>query len=924
MASYVSLFCYSGEERRQSGKPEVCMIAQQGNQSSRGTSLFLGMARWLGVAGALLLSVSLAPSALAQVNWTWTNSTGSTLFWTNTADVWSSSVGDGVYPGVNPSAPDDNVYLTNALSSYAVILDTALADSIGTLAISNTLGNTATLIVTNGAVDPTILTNTTFSLNNGGRLQIDNGGVVTGITSVTWLGTTGIISLNSGGKLFTTGLITIGSGRSNVTAAVSSLSAPGQGGVWNLNAGGLTVGTLATTGTVFTVTAATLTNVGTVIIGNSTASLGNSLTLSNGARFFSGNVIVGNPNSGGSNNAYNVGGLGAVSIVSNGAITVGNSGSHFNTMTITNANLWSGGAVNIGQESGGVRASNNTVRVLTNAVWNLLGQSLTIGNGGAFGNSLIVDGGVVTNILNVLVGGNGATANALTITNGGKMFNGTTLFAIGNRGSTNNSVTVTGAGSALYVNATLLLGPNSPLPGSISNRLSILDGGVVTNAGGIVGGNGGTTPNLYNSVLVSGGGSVWSNTTVEIGKVANSSLNSVTVSNTATLFASSPFTVGAGASANSNSLTVINRGEARLASTLTVGAANSTGNVVRVFDGGVLQGNSLITANAGAGNVITNSGGVYQFTTATPTITPNGGAGSIAIDGGVISFRGQSGVNLTNNWGGSQLANLAWSGNNTLRLLNSTATNTLAGGYIFDTGRGATNYSRLELINGNTGVAGNGLTVGENGSLLVSNTTATMAGPVTNYGAATVVNSIANFSGGIFNTNSFSLNNATLNGAFANVTGGTLKGNGFIVGNLTNDAILSPGFSVGSLSITGNVALGANSLVLLELAAPGSNDLIVVSGSLAYGGTLTVTNSTGFTFADGQTYQLFQFGSHVAGTDFALTNLPDVTALNLQWDTTALNTAGSISLTVIPEPGSLMLVAAGLGLLFALKRRRIQ
>ncbi|MCG3147115.1 MAG: hypothetical protein PCFJNLEI_00552 [Verrucomicrobiae bacterium] len=875
--------------------------------------------------GLVVLYCGAVSAVRAQVSWTWTNSTGSTLFWTNTADVWRSSVADGVYPGVNASAPVDNVYLTNALSSYAVILDTTLADSIGTLAISNTLGNTATLIVTNGAVTPTILTNTTVSLNNGGRLQIDNGGVVTGITSVTWLGTTGVVTLNTGGQLFSSGLITIGSGRSNINAAVNSLSTPGQGGVWNLNTGGLTIGNNAATGNVLTVTAATLTNVGTVIIGNSTASLGNSLILSNGARFFSGNVTVGNPTSGGSNNAYNVGGLGEVSIVSNGTITVGNSGSHFNTMTITNANLWSGGAVNIGLESGGTRASNTTVRVLSNAVWNVLGQALTIGNGSAFGGSLIVDSGVVTNIQNVLVGGNGATSNSLTITNGGKMFNGTTLFAIGNRGSTNNSVTVTGAGSALYVNANLLLGPNIGVAGSISNRLSILDGGVVTNAGGIVGGNGGTTPNLYNSVLVSGGGSVWSNTTVEIGKVANSSLNSVTVSNTATLFASGAFTVGTGASANSNSLTVINRGEVRLASTLTVGAANSTGNVVRVFDGGILQGNSLITANAGAGNVITNSGGVYQFTSTTITVTPNGGAGSIAIDGGTIAYRLASGVvNLTNNWGGSQLANLAWSGNNTLRLLSSTATNTLAGGYIFDTGLGATNYSRLELISGTTGVAGNGITVGGNGSLLISNTTATVAGALTNYGAATVANSIANFSGGIFNTNSLTLNTATLNGAITNTAGGTLRGNGFITGNLINDATISPGFSVGSLSITGNVSLGASSLVLLELAGVGSNDMLFVSGDLAFGGTLTVTNLTGFTFAAGQAFQLFQFDSLVDGSAFSATNLPDVTALNLPWNTQALGTTGTLSLEVIPEPGAVVLVLLGLGILWRLKLRPLK
>jgi len=65
-----------------------------------------------------------------------------------------------------------------------------------------------------------------------------------------------------------------------------------------------------------------------------------------------------------------------------------------------------------------------------------------------------------------------------------------------------------------------------------------------------------------------------------------------------------------------------------------------TDNQVVVQNGGVLD-SYLLSVAAGAGNCITNSGGIYQFNTVTPTITTNGAAeGSIFINGGTISYRG--------------------------------------------------------------------------------------------------------------------------------------------------------------------------------------------------------------------------------------------------------------------------------------------
>ena len=75
-----------------------------------------------------------------------------------------------------------------------------------------------------------------------------------------------------------------------------------------------------------------------------------------------------------SNNYFIVGGASTAVTLSNVAITVGTNGSAYNTMTVTNANMWSAG-LTIG--SGG---SNNTVTIQDTNLWNFGGGAITIDN----------------------------------------------------------------------------------------------------------------------------------------------------------------------------------------------------------------------------------------------------------------------------------------------------------------------------------------------------------------------------------------------------------------------------------------------------------------------------------------------------------------------------------------------------------------
>jgi hypothetical protein len=145
-----------------------------------------------------------------------------------------------------------------------------------------------------------------------------------------------------------------------------------------------------------------------------------------------------------------------------------------------------------------------------------------------------------------------------------------------------------------------------------------------------------------------------------------------------------------------------------------------------------------------ASSWITNSGGVYQFTTATPTITTNGSP--VVLTNGTVSFRNVSDANVFANVAGSgnQLTNIIYQGNNTFRLNNSSNTTAVAQNYTFKPGSG-TNYAALEMVNGGTLWRSEHLTVDTGGSLVASNTVGRIEAAVTNIGLIEVYHSTMTF-----------------------------------------------------------------------------------------------------------------------------------------------------------------------------------
>lgn len=74
----------------------------------------------------------------------------------------------------------------------------------------------------------------------------------------------------------------------------------------------------------------------------------------------------------------------------------------------------------------------------------------------------------------------------------------------------------------------------------------------------------------------------------------------------------------------------------------------------------------------------------------------------------------------------------------------------------------------------------------------------------------------------------------------------TLGGNWDIAGNLTNAGTLSPGNSIGQITIGGNLTLAPTSVYAVEINAAGESDLVIVTGTASLDGLVTVTPLDGF------------------------------------------------------------------------------
>jgi fibronectin-binding autotransporter adhesin len=592
-----------------------------------------------------------------------------------------------------------------------------------------------------------------------------------------------------------------------------------------------------------------------VIVGNSGA--GNSLIISNGGAVFSSNNGTLGANSSSSGNTVTVTGTGSTWTHA-GTLTVGGSGSG-NTLTITN-----GGAVFV---NGGTRvglnssSSNNVVLVSgTGSSWMRIGSggALTVGQSGAGNRLTIADGGrvivnspVVPTILgsNSVSSGNTVTVtdpgstwstayglivgdfgadNSLTISNGGNV--STTLGGFSttlgrNSSSSNNAVLVTGTGSVWTNTGMLIVGGSGS-----GNTLTIGNGGAVYNGVGILGSN---QVSSGNAVVVTGTGSVWSNQSdLHVGYRGPG--NSLTIANGGVVFNTNGH-LGFNVGSTNNSVSVSGTGSVwSNTGSLTFGFG--IGNTLTISNGGAVFDGECDIGTSSNRVTVTGSGSIWsnQFN----LYVSQGGLGNsltIANGGAVFNGNGYLGTNSGSN--------------NTMTVTDS--------GSVWD--------NQFDLYVGD-GSAGNSLTIINGGAVLASNV-------------------YVGFNGSAL-------------GNRIHITGG-----GLYVTNASGDARLVVGQQSGGGTVTLNDGtVSVNRLMLTN----GANSVFTFNSGLLTSGGASVTN--GQTFAVGAGVKAAMY--HLLGGVHSFADGLEVSS------NAVLSGCGTISGTVVVDPGGMVLADCGGSLTF--------
>ena len=134
--------------------------------------------------------------------------------------------------------------------------------------------------------------------------------------------------------------------------------------------------------------------------------------------------------------------------------------------------------------------------------------------------------------------------------------------------------------------------------------------------------------------------------------------------------------------------------------------------------------------------------------------------------------------------------------------------------------------------------------------------------------------------------------------------GQTLSGSGTITPNLVvgPGATASPGSAgtLGTLTVLGTATFQGTAVMKIDKAQARTNDLLVVSGGVSYGGTLALTNlNPALPLQSGDALKLFTFGS-CSGGFFTL--VPATPGADLLWDTNLLAVSGILRVVAFPPP----------------------
>ncbi len=309
----------------------------------------------------------------------------------------------------------------------------------------------------------------------------------------------------------------------------------------------------------------------------------------------------------GSNASYNVLTVINGGLVSNvnGYIGYSDMEESYNTGVVNNA-TW----INTGNLTVGSGDDHNSLIVQnTGVVRSVNGY---IGAGGNNNSALVTDNGSLWDISGgTLMIGSNASYNILTVLNGGVVSNANGYIGYADIATSYNTGVVDNATWINTGNLTVGYGDDH-------NSLIVTNTGIVRSANGYVGvGSSGN----YNDVLVTGSGSIWTNSNnLYIGY--DGSVNSMTIANSGTVY-NVHGTIGVNPGANNNAVLVTGSGSAwNNSADLNVGYLGSfnsltvsNGGVVNNSGNGYVGGNYVADVGAGANSntvLVTGSGAAWH------------------------------------------------------------------------------------------------------------------------------------------------------------------------------------------------------------------------------------------------------------------------------------------------------------------------
>ena len=424
-----------------------------------------------------------------------------------------------------------------------------------------------------------------------------------------------------------------------------------------------------------------------------------------------------------------------------------------------------------------------------------------IGHETGSNNSVLVtgSGSLWTNSSNVFVGDHYGCGNSLVISNGATVFNGDGYIGY-DISTASNSALVTGSGSVWTNSTELYVGWRGS-----SNSLVISSSGTVFNSYGYIG-NGNNNPSSNNSVLVTDSGALWKNSSyVYIG--SNGSRNSLVITNGGTVVGAVGEVnyIGNNSGANSNSV-------------LVSGSGSAWTNATEIHVGDSGRGNSLVINDGGA---------------------------VVSVVGLIGSSSGANSNSVLVSGGGS-----VWTNSGDV--------------YVGYTGCG----NSLVITNGGTVVSSN-LFMGYNSSS--SNNFITVSG-----GNLTLTNPPAS---GVLDVRRGTL---TMNS-------GTITADQFWATNGVTSIVI---FNGGTLTFNSKLVT-SNGAALWYGLGTNSNPTVTTS-NLTLGCTLNVTDAGGFTNG---TYTLFSYGGTLTYNGVTVGTVPSGYSCTIN-----TNTVGKVNLTVTPPP----------------------